>query len=209
MPHAEESLKTLVKSLIHDVRNQVNGLVLELTDLRERWPEARVTTETESLMRQAMEMAQKLKDVRERLEPGAARRQRLLLTDAWAVIAPEAELLSTAAGNDEIEVDLAQMKQAINELVLNAIEAGHGTATAVGDVVSGKLVVSVENPVATAPALIEQWGHTPGHSGKRRHLGLGCAFVLAVAHANDGEATWSYDAAKKIVRAEIKLPVVG
>lgn len=205
MAHAEESLKTLVKNLIHDVRNHVNGLVLELTDLRERWPDPRVTSETESLMRQAMEMAQKLKDVRERLEPSAARPQRLPLSESWAVIAPQAEPLPNAVAEVELEFDLAQIKQAVNELVLNALEAGHVSAMPQGKVEGERFLISVENPATIPPVDIEKWGQLPGQSGKRRHLGLGCAYVLEVVRAHGGEAKWSYDAERKVVRAEITL----
>lgn len=208
MTPAEESLKKLVGALIHDVRNQINGMVLELTDLRERWPEPRVTSETVALMRQAMEMADRLRGIRERLDPPLPRAQRFSLTDVWFTIAPQARLVEGMRAEDEIEIDSAQIKLAIAELVTNAVDASNGATLPQGRIEPGQLVITVENPVAAPPEKIETWGKLAGFTTKRRHLGLGCAYVNAVTKAHGGRCEWSYDEKSRSVRAEMRLPLV-
>lgn len=207
MSAREDSLKKLVGALIHDVRNQINGMVLELTDLRERWPDPRVTAETVPLMKQAMEMADRLRGVRERLDPPAPRLQPLSLLEAWPQIAPQARLVAGLSENDTIEIDPVQIKLAVAELITNAVEASNGATLPQGRVEPGQLVLIVENPVNEAPQQIEQWGKISGFTTKRRHLGLGCSYVHAVARAHGGRCEWHYDDKAKLVRAELRLPL--
>lgn len=207
MPSTEESLKKLVGALIHDVRNHINGMVLELTDLRERWPDPRVTAETVPLMKQAMEMADRLRGIRERLDVPAPRPQRLPLSEAWQSIAPQARLINGLTAEAEIDIDQSQITLALAELVTNAIEASNGATLPQGRVDSGKLIIVVENPVDTEPKDLAQWGKLPGFTTRRRHLGLGCSFVRTVAQNHGGDCVWSYHAATRQVRAELSLPL--
>lgn len=209
MSPTEESLKKLVGALIHDVRNQINGMVLELTDLRERWPDPRVTSETVPLMKQSMEMADRLRGIRERLDPPAPRVQRMPLTEAWELIAPQARLVAGSSEGDAIEIDQTQIKLAIAELITNAVDASNGATLPQGRVEAGQLVITVENPVAEAPQKIEHWGKLSGFTTKRRHLGLGCSYVHAVSRSHGGRCEWSYDNTTKLVCAELRLPLSG
>lgn len=207
MSATEDSLKKLVGALIHDVRNQINGMVLELTDLRERWPDPRVTAETVPLMKQAMEMADRLRGVRERLDPPAPRLQRLTLLEAWPQIAPQAKLVTGLGESDMIEIDPVQIKLAVAELITNAVDASNGATLPQGSVEPGQLLLVVENPVNDVPQQIEQWGKISGFTTKRRHLGLGCSYVHAVARSHGGRCEWHYDDKAKLVRAELRLPL--
>lgn len=208
MPSSEETLKALVRTLMHDVRNQVNGMVLELTDLRERWPEDRVTLETEGLMRQTMGIANRLKEIGERLEPSPSRQQEMPLADAWKLIAPQSQSLSIP--NDAmISLDVTQIANVVKELVANAADTGAPDAKPVGRLHANHLIVTVTNPVSDPPVNMEQWGHLPGYTTKRRRMGLGCSYARSVASSHQGECKWSYDAATKCVCAQLSLPLLA
>jgi signal transduction histidine kinase len=206
MPSSEETLKALVRILIHDVRNKINGMVLELTDLRERWAEDRIARETKLLTQQAMGIANHLRDLQEHLEPSAPHLQESPLAEAWKAIAPQSPELADAA-DKTLSLEIEQIANAVKGLVTNAVEAGTRDAVPVGQVEHGYLFITVENALPEPPANLEQWGSLPGYTLKRRHMGLGCSYARSVALAHGGECTWTYDAQTKRLRAQLTLPV--
>lgn len=62
-------LGEMLATLTHDLRNRLNGLMLELTDLRERLAEQGQALETDRLQERIMEISNELKKLRDRSSP--------------------------------------------------------------------------------------------------------------------------------------------
>lgn len=125
---------------------------------------------------------------------------------------PEAQIDFAASGDATGSFDASRVREALSNLVSNAVKHGDAGAPVVvtleGDVDSVR--IAVENPGRIALHEFEllfeplRQRETPSTSDERTHLGLGLFIVRQIAHAHGGQATGSCIDAR--VRFVVEMP---
>ncbi|HSI84872.1 MAG TPA: hypothetical protein VK970_13865 [Candidatus Methylacidiphilales bacterium] len=176
-------MEVFLRELIHTLRNRMNGMVLEATDLgerlAERFPEQpgqpTMHQEVQPLITQARDVAQWLKSVRDKVEPPEARRSELALKKWAEQTARELNFGPFSSGaipqNAMAHWDAALIRDALQELWANACESvdfDHGadstpanaTVTLMADSAAGsntnqpaRVVWKITNPAPTREAM--------------------------------------------------------
>jgi len=206
-PWREKATTHLLVQLIHDVRNQFNSLVLEVTDLSEQAAEQGAELDTSHLMEQIGEAVEQLQLVRDRMEVGPLRpsrvevaawveelRQQVLEEPAYEGLVDWEKVDLPADATAEWEAEL--VGAALGELLDNAADAielsQNGAASraqrmrVTASLDGGTLLLRVVNacPGDQLPEAMEHLGQVRGLTGRRNKLGLGCAFARRVAEAH-------------------------
>jgi signal transduction histidine kinase len=203
-PAKESSLiETLAAGVAHEVRNPLNSLQINLTILRQELSElipdgqahafvvlAKIAGEIKRLDDFVSEFLRFARPARlnvERLEV------RALLADLAAFITPECAKKGVSlgvdlSGPDTAWVDGFQLKQAVLNLVLNALQAtpagGHVVVRTGGD--KRRLVVSVSDDGEGMPAETREKAFTPFFTTREEGTGLGLPFVRRIVEQHGG-----------------------
>ncbi|MEM1059819.1 MAG: hypothetical protein AAGK14_11270 [Verrucomicrobiota bacterium] len=229
-PWREAATTHLVVQLVHDLRNHLNSLVLEVTDLGEQAAEQGMELETDRLMNGVREAVEQLQMVRDRLEVGPLRpaplelapwveelRQQVLEEPAYEGLVdwPKTDLPTGAAAEWEAEL----VGAALGELLDNAADAielsANGAASRprrmrVTAALEGPaFVLRIVNPCPPDKLTphLEHLGEARGLTDRRSKLGLGCAFAREVAEAHGGTCSYAYDEGEREFIATLSLPV--
>lgn len=203
-----------MRQLTHDVRNQLNGLELELT----------LASEFVS----GEEGAESLSRIREQLHhiAGHLRSLSLKFADASPTLAPiaAAELFlifqeqamsmeklppvkwSHQLKDEEVSVDAGDLANAAREVLVNAREFGSEALEVRGCAEAGTVIYQFVEP-KSAPLDAGRWGRTPFQSTKRSGYGLGLWLARRLVEANGGKLTHEYNSAAKQLITTLALPV--
>lgn len=212
-PCRREDVNRMILDLLHDFRNQLSCILLEATDLQERMAEKGMTDSTESIARMVRQGSDRLKEIRERLEPSKTNFHPIEV-EAWLENL-KAKSGASVAWNQTISPemilsgDIQQLSRAVQELIQNGVEgAPRQTPVSVNIFKKGNfLIIEVQNATDSLNVKTEEWGTRLGFSTKRNHIGLGCAYVREIAHRHGGEGTWQMDSTAKMITAQLQLPI--
>jgi len=202
---AKESdlIETLAAGVAHEVRNPLNSLQINLSileqELSERLPDrqghvfavlAKIAGEIKRLDDFVSEFLRFARSPR----PDVERREvRPLLTDLAAFITPECSKRGVSldvglAGPDMAWVDGFQLKQAVLNLLLNALQAtpagGHVSVRTAGD--ERRLVVAVSDDGEGMSPETREKAFTPFFTTREEGTGLGLALVRRIVGQHGG-----------------------
>lgn len=208
----------------HDLRGPLNAMLLTAELLSKASQKGDVDSRASALLRNGRHMQALLDSLLQysRSELGirmAVHRTRVDLApvcqeevDLLRVAMPDARIDFDAQGDTNGHFDGARVREAVANLVCNAVQ--HGTAgTVIAVTVTGhgrEVEVSVENESAPIPSEVLQNLFEPlrrystGESGSNGNLGLGLFIVREIARAHDGEVTVSM--AQRRVKFKMLLP---
>jgi signal transduction histidine kinase len=196
-------IETLAAGVAHEVRNPLNSLQINLSILEQELSEllphrpphvftvlAKIAGEIKRLddfVAEFLRFARAPRPRRERLAVGP------LLADLAAFITPECAQKGVAlelelAGPDTAWVDGFQLKQAVLNLLLNALQAtppgGHVVVRTAGD--RRRLVVAVADDGAGMSEETRRQAFTPFFTTREEGTGLGLALVRRIVEQHGG-----------------------
>ncbi|MEA3208937.1 MAG: hypothetical protein QOE70_1994 [Chthoniobacter sp.] len=216
-----EDVAGFARKLIHDVRNGLNALDLQLASILELAddPSMTVTEDVKIARRLLGDEARWLAQISSQLRSGVAEpvnyqaadliedvRARIerLLKDA----APPVEW-TVEAGTQEVVVDFEFLSTAIVELVRNAgqFREGRTPLQARAAVEEGAFVLELIEPHASVVGDPASWGRSPFRSSRRGAYGLGLFAARRALAALGGELKIRHDEASGELRSRIILPL--
>lgn len=206
-PHEPGLIETLGAGVAHEVRNPLNSLQIHVgileRELRERLPEG--DAHVFGVLRKIAAEIKRLDDfVAEFLRfarPPRLNRQRLpvrgLLTDLATFLGPECSkrgitlALELDDGPETAVVDGFQIKQALLNLILNALQAtspgGRVAVRTAGD--ADRLEIAVRDDGEGIPDTLRERVFTPFFTTRAEGTGLGLALVRRIAEQHGGDVT--------------------
>ena len=201
--HEPGLIETLAAGVAHEVRNPLNSLQINLgileQELLELLPDrdAHVFTVVRKIAGEIKRLDDFVSEFLRFARPPRLNVERLpvrpLLTDLAAFLAPEFSKKGVAleldlGGPDTAWIDGFQLKQAILNLVLNALQAtsagGHVVVRTSGD--RRRLVVAVSDDGEGMEAEVRDKAFTPFFTTREEGTGLGLPLVRRVADQHGG-----------------------
>lgn len=212
---AEQSnlIETLAAGIAHEVRNPLNSLQINLSileqELFEALPErpphvfaalSKIAGEVKRLDDFVSEFLRFARAPRLNVEHLAVRP---LLTDLAAFIGPECSKKGVALslelrGPEKAWIDGFQLKQAVLNLILNALQAtpsgGHVVIRTAGD--KRRFLISLSDDGEGMPAEVREKAFTPFFTTREGGTGLGLPLVRRIVEQHDGSVEVASEAGR-------------
>ena len=207
------AIALFMRQLTHDVRNQLNGLELELTLASEfvtggegAESLSRTRDQLHHIAAQLRSLSLKFADPSPTLAPIAAAELFLIFKEQAAGVEKLPPINWSQTLKDElVSVDAGDLANAVRELLLNAREFGSAGIEIRGCAEAGEVIYQFIEP-KPAPLDTERWGRAPFHSTKRNGYGLGLWLAQRLVEANGGQLTHEYNPAAKQLVTTLTLP---
>jgi signal transduction histidine kinase len=216
-----ERVERFVSQLIHDVRNGLNALELQLTLLGEVSPDPEVAAEVKALRGTLLDVTRQLQAVKSFTGPVSPHLLRYPaadffedLRDRFGRLHPDADgrvaWKIVVGGDIALAIDPELSLSALLELLANALHFG-GERAAIGFLAEarpdGGVTVTLRESLDTPPAIApEDWGLTPLLTTRRNAYGLGLFRVRRIVAAQGGSLDVEYSAGNRVLATAITLP---
>lgn len=184
-----------IRQHTHDVRNDLNGIDLEVTLLGDLAPAgeaaesvARIRAQIRRVAADLRTLAAKFADAQPTRALYAARELFLIWQDQVAALNPAPAVeWSDTLGAEQVNVDATALADIFRELLANAQAFGNGVLLRGSARVEGGQVIFELREPKDAPVDTANWGHAPFTSMRHGHYGLGLWNAQRTAAANGGE----------------------
>jgi K+-sensing histidine kinase KdpD len=207
-----------VRQLNHDLRNDLNGIELQIAFLKEIAPNDEVKDELKRLRemtgeigRQMQKLSTALKQPHPQLMSYAAKE---FVEDLRAKLALDQPELAGAIewhdslGAEAIEIDPALLQAAFLEIFGNAAEHGRAPGPLIFTAWSGDEAIkfSLREPKAEFGGETENWGRRPLAQVRQGHYGLGLFRARGILEAHHGTLRAQFDPAAAVLITTVCLP---
>jgi len=201
-------VSSFVNQLTHDIRNDLNTLELEFSLLASTLSDPKTAQSVARLREHIRNSAAKLRELSVKLADLKPNRTPLLAKDLHLIWQEQGAALDCnvdwnwdeALGTIRINIDVASVAKALNELLLNAKQFGDGSKLeGRARVAEGKVIFELCERKAT-PVDPTEWGFSPFCSTKRGGYGLGLWESDRLVRANGGEIERRLEDGKLITR---------
>ncbi|MHB1081132.1 MAG: histidine kinase [Prosthecobacter sp.] len=208
-------VSTFVRRHVHDVRNGLNSLDLEMELLNDLAPEDEAMASVERMRRQLRTLAQQLRTLAAQFQeptPVAVKIPASVLLKIWrekhADLKPSPLIQwEDELGEEQVNVDVEMMALAFRELLTNAmVHSPGGPLTITAQTLDAKVVFELREP---KPAALDvtTWGQ-PFTSTRRERYGLGLWTVRRLMAASGVFFEQRYDPAEGCLLTQLVLAVV-
>lgn len=191
----------LAAGLAHEIRNPIAAMRLKAENALAANDEGRRTTALQSILQQVGRLDALLRDL---LAMTQGRQPKLAETDLTAFLESTAEAHRELAASKGVKLvagptptsaaqllfDAEQMRRALDNLILNAIEntSSGGSIQVAAEHHADKLYLRVRDTGQGVPANIRERLFEPFVTGRAEGTGLGLAVVREIARAHGGDA---------------------